>query len=188
MWHRWTAYTVTVCFAQEAWKLFFSQTPKLSFFRLIYLQIGKCKVVSNASNCSCTAVVYIHCLPSELIWTLRADLKMRDRSWQRHCWSYDCESKWTFRFCVLFFFFPSLLHAPPPRTVDFVASCYSTESCKCKLRDIACLKWYVKVTYILQYLFKKDHLLTCGTGNKTVITDNTMLYKYILEKSPLFTR
>ncbi|XP_028301724.1 protein FAM72B isoform X2 [Gouania willdenowi] len=29
---------------------------------------------------------------------------------------------------------------PPNRTVDFVASCYSTESCKCKLRDIACLK------------------------------------------------
>uniref|UniRef100_A0A9J7ZRU9 Protein FAM72A n=1 Tax=Cyprinus carpio carpio TaxID=630221 RepID=A0A9J7ZRU9_CYPCA len=30
---------------------------------------------------------------------------------------------------------------PPNRTVDFVASYYSTESCKCKLRDIACLKW-----------------------------------------------
>lgn len=38
------------------------------------------------------------------------------------------------------------LHVPPPqRTVDFVASCYSTESCKCKLRDIACLKWYVNL-------------------------------------------
>uniref|UniRef100_A0AAZ3RND2 Uncharacterized protein n=1 Tax=Oncorhynchus tshawytscha TaxID=74940 RepID=A0AAZ3RND2_ONCTS len=31
---------------------------------------------------------------------------------------------------------------PPNRTVDFVASCYSTESCRCKLRDIACLKWF----------------------------------------------
>ncbi|TRY86960.1 hypothetical protein DNTS_011978 [Danionella cerebrum] len=31
---------------------------------------------------------------------------------------------------------------PPNRTVDFVASCYSTESCKCKLRDIACLKCF----------------------------------------------
>uniref|UniRef100_A0A8C2XBS8 Family with sequence similarity 72 member B n=1 Tax=Cyclopterus lumpus TaxID=8103 RepID=A0A8C2XBS8_CYCLU len=26
-----------------------------------------------------------------------------------------------------------------------VELCYSTESCKCKLRDIACLKWYCNV-------------------------------------------
>ena len=44
------------------------------------------------------------------------------------------------------------------RTVDFVASCYSTESCKCKLRDIACLKWYVlsipdSMLYSASYLF-----------------------------------
>ncbi|MBN3273965.1 FA72A protein, partial [Polyodon spathula] len=29
---------------------------------------------------------------------------------------------------------------PPNSSVDFVANCYSTASCKCKLKDIACLK------------------------------------------------
>ncbi|XP_048860279.1 protein FAM72A [Brienomyrus brachyistius] len=29
---------------------------------------------------------------------------------------------------------------PPNRTVDFVSVCYSTKTCKCKLRDVACLK------------------------------------------------
>uniref|UniRef100_A0A8C2XB24 Family with sequence similarity 72 member B n=1 Tax=Cyclopterus lumpus TaxID=8103 RepID=A0A8C2XB24_CYCLU len=28
---------------------------------------------------------------------------------------------------------------------DTEVDCYSTESCKCKLRDIACLKWYCNV-------------------------------------------
>lgn len=43
-------------------------------------------------------------------------------------------------FCLMLIINKSVLFSPF-RTVDFVASCYSTESCKCKLRDIACLKW-----------------------------------------------
>ncbi|KAM6166186.1 protein FAM72A isoform 2-T2 [Erethizon dorsatum] len=31
---------------------------------------------------------------------------------------------------------------PPTNAVDFIGRCYFTEICKCKLKDIACLKWY----------------------------------------------
>ncbi|XP_023496213.1 protein FAM72A isoform X2 [Equus asinus] len=31
---------------------------------------------------------------------------------------------------------------PPTDAVDFIGRCYFTEICKCKLKDIACLKWY----------------------------------------------
>ncbi|XP_050841369.1 protein FAM72A [Serinus canaria] len=30
---------------------------------------------------------------------------------------------------------------PPSGTVDFIGSCYFTEICQCKLKNIACLKW-----------------------------------------------
>ncbi|XP_027273476.1 protein FAM72A isoform X3 [Cricetulus griseus] len=30
---------------------------------------------------------------------------------------------------------------PPTDTVDFIGRCYFTGICKCKLKDIACLKW-----------------------------------------------
>ncbi|CAL8339652.1 unnamed protein product [Merluccius merluccius] len=53
---------------------------------------------------------------------------------------------------------------PPNRTVDFVASCYSTESCKCKLRDIACLKCGNVVGYHVVAPCKPC-LLSCNNGH-----------------------
>ncbi|CAB1353425.1 unnamed protein product [Coregonus sp. 'balchen'] len=53
---------------------------------------------------------------------------------------------------------------PPNRTVDFVASCYSTESCKCKLRDIACLKCGNFVGYHVVAPCKPC-LLSCNNGH-----------------------
>ncbi|KAL0978676.1 hypothetical protein UPYG_G00173790 [Umbra pygmaea] len=50
------------------------------------------------------------------------------------------------------------------RTVDFVASCYSTESCKCKLRDIACLKCGNVVGYHVVAPCKPC-LLSCNNGH-----------------------
>ncbi|XP_076845374.1 protein FAM72A isoform X1 [Brachyhypopomus gauderio] len=53
---------------------------------------------------------------------------------------------------------------PPNRTVDFVAGCYSTESCKCKLRDIACLKCGNVVGYHVVAPCKPC-LLSCNNGH-----------------------
>ncbi|XP_037106904.1 protein FAM72A [Syngnathus acus] len=53
---------------------------------------------------------------------------------------------------------------PPNRTVDFVASCYSTESCKCALRDIACLKCGNVVGYHVVAPCKPC-LLSCNNGH-----------------------
>ncbi|XP_078803838.1 protein FAM72A isoform X2 [Oryzias latipes] len=53
---------------------------------------------------------------------------------------------------------------PPNRTVDFVASCYSTDSCKCKLRDIACLKCGNVVGYHVVAPCKPC-LLSCNNGH-----------------------
>ncbi|CAM4732268.1 unnamed protein product [Leuciscus chuanchicus] len=53
---------------------------------------------------------------------------------------------------------------PPNRSVDFVASCYSTESCKCKLRDIACLKCGNVVGYHVVAPCKPC-LLSCNNGH-----------------------
>ncbi|XP_077385450.1 protein FAM72A isoform X2 [Festucalex cinctus] len=53
---------------------------------------------------------------------------------------------------------------PPNRTVDFVASCYSTESCKCKLRDIACIKCGNVVGYHVVAPCKPC-LLSCNNGH-----------------------
>ncbi|XP_022052997.2 protein FAM72A isoform X2 [Acanthochromis polyacanthus] len=58
----------------------------------------------------------------------------------------------------------SKLRAEKPRTVDFVASCYSTESCKCKLRDIACLKCGNVVGYHVVAPCKPC-LLSCNNGH-----------------------
>ncbi|KAI4884830.1 hypothetical protein NFI96_021014, partial [Prochilodus magdalenae] len=51
-----------------------------------------------------------------------------------------------------------------PWSVDFVAGCYSTESCKCKLRDIACLKCGNVVGYHVVAPCKPC-LLSCNNGH-----------------------
>ncbi|XP_029105508.1 protein FAM72A isoform X1 [Scleropages formosus] len=53
---------------------------------------------------------------------------------------------------------------PPNRTVDFVASCYATESCQCKLRDIACLKCGNVVGYHVVAPCKPC-LMSCNNGH-----------------------
>jgi len=73
---------------------------------------------------------------------------------------------WVTSFVCLCF---SFLTHPPRRTVDFVASCYSTESCKCKLRDIACLKWFVNLVCNLQSLLM-DVLLCMWNASKGAAT------------------
>ncbi|XP_020139974.1 protein FAM72A isoform X2 [Microcebus murinus] len=35
---------------------------------------------------------------------------------------------------------------PPTNAVDFIGRCYFTKICKCKLKDIACLKWCKRPT------------------------------------------
>ncbi|XP_049631094.1 protein FAM72C-like [Suncus etruscus] len=37
----------------------------------------------------------------------------------------------------------------PTNAVDFVGRCYFTKICKCKLKNIACLKWY-KLSFVGQ--------------------------------------
>ncbi|XP_006628526.1 protein FAM72A [Lepisosteus oculatus] len=53
---------------------------------------------------------------------------------------------------------------PPHSTVDFVASCYCTESCKCRLKDIACLKCGNVVGYHVVAPCKPC-LLSCNNGH-----------------------
>ncbi|XP_007897613.1 protein FAM72A [Callorhinchus milii] len=53
---------------------------------------------------------------------------------------------------------------PPTRAVDFVGNCYSTESCKCKIKDIACLKCGNVVGYHV-VIPCKPCLLSCNNGH-----------------------
>ncbi|XP_051890786.1 protein FAM72A [Pristis pectinata] len=53
---------------------------------------------------------------------------------------------------------------PPTRAVDFVGNCYSTESCKCKIKDIACLKCGNAVGYHV-VVPCKPCLLSCNNGH-----------------------
>lgn len=53
---------------------------------------------------------------------------------------------------------------PPTRAVDFIGNCYSTESCKCKIKDIACLKCGNAVGYHV-VVPCKSCLLSCNNGH-----------------------
>ncbi|XP_043572255.1 protein FAM72A [Chiloscyllium plagiosum] len=53
---------------------------------------------------------------------------------------------------------------PPTRAVDFVGNCYLTESCKCKIKDIACLKCGNAVGYHV-VVPCKPCLLSCNNGH-----------------------
>ncbi|XP_006000446.1 protein FAM72A [Latimeria chalumnae] len=53
---------------------------------------------------------------------------------------------------------------PPTSSVDFVGSCYSTEGCKCKLKDIACLTCGNIVGYHVVAPCKPC-LLSCNNGH-----------------------
>ncbi|XP_059509281.1 protein FAM72A [Stegostoma tigrinum] len=53
---------------------------------------------------------------------------------------------------------------PPTRAVDFVGNCYLTESCKCKVKDIACLKCGNAVGYHVVAPCKPC-LLSCNNGH-----------------------
>ncbi|XP_013378540.1 PREDICTED: protein FAM72A isoform X2 [Chinchilla lanigera] len=51
-----------------------------------------------------------------------------------------------------------------PRTVDFIGRCYFTEICKCKLKDIACLKCGNIVGYHV-IVPCSSCLLSCNNGH-----------------------
>ncbi|KAF1581615.1 UNVERIFIED_CONTAM: Protein FAM72A, partial [Eudyptes pachyrhynchus] len=53
---------------------------------------------------------------------------------------------------------------PPSGTVDFIGSCYFTEICKCKLKNIACLKCGNIVGYHVISPCKPC-LLSCNNGH-----------------------
>ncbi|XP_040391964.1 protein FAM72A [Cygnus olor] len=53
---------------------------------------------------------------------------------------------------------------PPAGTVDFIGSCYVTEICKCKLKNIACLKCGNVVGYHVISPCKPC-LLSCNNGH-----------------------
>ncbi|XP_038024091.1 protein FAM72A isoform X1 [Anas acuta] len=53
---------------------------------------------------------------------------------------------------------------PPTATVDFIGSCYFTEICKCKLKNIACLKCGNVVGYHVISPCKPC-LLSCNNGH-----------------------
>ncbi|XP_028652516.1 protein FAM72A isoform X1 [Erpetoichthys calabaricus] len=53
---------------------------------------------------------------------------------------------------------------PPNSTIDFVSSCYCTESCRCKLKDIACLKCGNIVGYHV-VVPCKPCLMSCNNGH-----------------------
>ncbi|KAE8623655.1 hypothetical protein XENTR_v10005687 [Xenopus tropicalis] len=53
---------------------------------------------------------------------------------------------------------------PPTKAVDFVGSCYFLEACKCKLKNIACLKCGNEVGY--HVVAPCQHcLLSCNNGH-----------------------
>ncbi|XP_032648423.2 protein FAM72A [Chelonoidis abingdonii] len=53
---------------------------------------------------------------------------------------------------------------PPTSTVDFIGSCYFTDICKCKLKNIACLKCGNVVGYHV-IAPCKPCLLSCNNGH-----------------------
>ncbi|NXC31531.1 FA72A protein, partial [Campylorhamphus procurvoides] len=53
---------------------------------------------------------------------------------------------------------------PPSGTVDFIGSCYITQSCRCKLKNIACLKCGNVVGYHVISPCKAC-LLSCNNGH-----------------------
>ncbi|NWH40874.1 FA72A protein, partial [Chloropsis hardwickii] len=71
---------------------------------------------------------------------------------------------------------------PPSGTVDFTGSCYFTEICKCKLKNIACLKCGNVVGYHVISPCKPC-LLSCNNGHLWMFHSQAVLGTHRLDPS-----
>ncbi|CAN8200223.1 unnamed protein product [Coccothraustes coccothraustes] len=71
---------------------------------------------------------------------------------------------------------------PPSGAVDFIGSCYSTEICKCKLKNIACLKCGNVVGYHV-ICPCKPCLQSCNNGHLWMFHSQTVFGIHRLDPS-----
>ncbi|XP_043932780.1 protein FAM72A [Protopterus annectens] len=71
---------------------------------------------------------------------------------------------------------------PPTSATDFVGTCYSTEICKCKLKDIACLRCGNIVGYHV-VVPCKPCLLSCNNGHFWMFHSDAILVNNRLDSS-----
>uniref|UniRef100_A0A8C0GG18 Protein FAM72A n=1 Tax=Chelonoidis abingdonii TaxID=106734 RepID=A0A8C0GG18_CHEAB len=74
---------------------------------------------------------------------------------------------------------------PPTSTVDFIGSCYFTDICKCKLKNIACLKCGNVVGYHV-IAPCKPCLLSCNNGHFWMFHNSSGKELFILNREVLF--